>query len=360
MKWNEYGEIVGVNNAIRKYLNQEVYHNPNPIVLDWLNQNQFKHIVVLLVDALGSSILEKHCDKDGFFLTNTKASLTTVFPPTTSAATTSLRTGKYPNENAWLGWNEYFKEKDDNIILFMNQSQYSDCHYPNFSSNTLPVPFLDETETSTSVWPSWSKLNPSKDYPNLLENILKLIPDYQYIYAYYDELDTFMHSHGPSSKKSKNLVLKIEQETEEFARKLPKDTGLILLADHSQIDVRIDYLDEYPELTNTFLHLPALEARTIAFYIKEDQKDEFVSIFNNLFGNDFVLYTKEDVLKQNIFGSYPNHPRFEEFIGDYLAISTSDLALSYKPNKSHAKKVGGDHAGGLDEEAIIPLILWNN
>lgn len=66
MKWNQYGEIVGVNNAIRKFLNKEVYHNPNPIVLEWLTENQFKHIVVLLIDALGSSIIKKHCDPNGF------------------------------------------------------------------------------------------------------------------------------------------------------------------------------------------------------------------------------------------------------------------------------------------------------
>lgn len=360
MKWNQYGEIVGVNNAIRKYLNKEVYHEPNPIVLDWLTENQFKHIIVLLIDALGSSIIKKHCDPNGFFLSNMRAELTTVFPPTTSAATTSLRTGKYPNENAWLGWNEYFKEKDDNIILFMNKSQYKDCTYPNFSSITLPVPFLDETDNCTSIWPSWSKMNPSKDYPDLLNNILDFIPNHEYIYAYYDALDTFMHNKGTNSLKTKELVLQLEKETESFACKLPKGTGLILLADHSQIDVKIDYLDAYPELTETFSHLPALEPRTIAFYIKENKKEDFVKSFTQLFGNDFVLYTKKDVLEQNIFGSYPNHPRFEEFIGDYLAISTSNLSLSYKPNTSHTKKVGGDHAGGLDEEAIIPLILWKN
>ena len=33
MKWNEYGQIVGVNNAIRKYFGKEVYHEPDKTVL---------------------------------------------------------------------------------------------------------------------------------------------------------------------------------------------------------------------------------------------------------------------------------------------------------------------------------------
>lgn len=355
---NQYGEIVGVNNAIRAYLQKEVYHKPNQIVLDWLNKNQFKHIVVLLIDALGASIIKKHCDPNGFFLSNMKAELTTVFPPTTSAATTSLRVGKYPNELGYLGWNEYFKELDDNIILFMDKSQYKDSSYPGFIDKTLPVSFLDEEKDCTSIWPSWSKLNPSKDFSDLLNHILTLSPQYQYIYAYYDELDTLMHKLGTNSSKTKKLVLDLEQKVSEFACNLPSDTGFILLADHSQIDVEIQYLDDYPTLCDTFAHLPALEPRTIAFYIKENKKEEFVQEFNQLFGDKFKLYSHEEVLQKKIFGTCLNHPRFEEFIGDYLAIATSNFSLSYKPNKSHTKIKGGDHAGSLEEEAIIPLILW--
>lgn len=81
MKWNEYGQIVGVNNAIRKYFGKEYYHEPDKTVLSWLNQNQFEHIVVLLIDAMGVSILQKHLDSSSFFLSHLKEELTTVFPP---------------------------------------------------------------------------------------------------------------------------------------------------------------------------------------------------------------------------------------------------------------------------------------
>lgn len=357
MNWNEYGQIIGVNNAIRKYLKNECYHKPNSTVLNWLTENKFKHIVVLLIDALGVSILKKH-SPNGFFLNNMKEELTTVFPPTTSAATTSLRNGLYPNETAWLGWNEYFKEKDDNIILFLNKSQYYKKNYPNYSYESLPIQFLDREENSTSVWPNWGECNPSKDFKDLLNNILIQCknPNINYIYGYYDALDTYMHINGPSFIGSKNMVLEIEKDVENFSKKLPQDTGLIVIADHSQIDVTSNHLDAHSDLLETFSHLPALEPRTIAFYIKEDKREFFKKRFNEIYGNSFKLYTHDEVIQEEIFGSGNNHPRLEEFIGDYLAIATSDISLVYNSNK----KCRGDHAGGLKEEAIIPLILYSN
>lgn len=358
MKWNEYGQIVGVNNAIRKYFDKEYYHEPDQTVLSWLNQNQFEHVVVLLIDAMGVSILQKHLDSSSFFLSHLKEELTTVFPPTTTAATTSLRSGKYPNENVWLGWNEYFPEKDDNIILLMNRSQYRNVPYPDFSTTTLPVPFLDEEKDCTSIWPFWNKLNPSKDYPDLLNNIYDKCQNYKYIYAYWDALDTCMHQYGTTSTKVNQMLKEYDQDTEQFASNLPSNTGLIILADHSQIDVSFKYLNDYPDLIATFKHLPAIEPRTIAFYIKEDKKDYFKNYFNSLFGQYFKLYTHEEVIQNNIFGNTMNHSRFEEFIGNYLAIATSNISLIYSKNGQHSKLSGGDHAGGLKEEAIIPLILY--
>ena len=358
MKWNEYGQIVGVNNAIRKYFGKEYYHEPDKTVLSWLNQNQFEHVIVLLIDAMGVSILQKHLDSSSFFLSHLKEELTTVFPPTTTAATTSLRTGKYPNETGWLGWNEYFKEKDDNIVLLMNKSQYTNRIYPDFSSNTLPVPFLDEEENCTSIWPFWNKLNPSKDYKDLLNNIYSKCKKYKYIYAYWDALDTCIHKTGTCSIEAKKILLEFDQETEQFAKKLPSNTGLVILADHSQIDVTFEYLDDYPDLVDTFKHLPAIEPRTIAFYIKEDQKNYFVQRFNELYGQSFKLYTHDEVIENCIFGANNNHPRFNEFVGDYLVVATDKVSLSYSKTHDHTKLTGGDHAGGLKEEAIIPLILY--
>ncbi len=57
---------------------------------------------------------------DGFFLRRKKADYHSVFPPTTVAATTSIRSGLQPCEHSWLGWDCYFPQINKNVTVFTN------------------------------------------------------------------------------------------------------------------------------------------------------------------------------------------------------------------------------------------------
>jgi predicted AlkP superfamily pyrophosphatase or phosphodiesterase len=318
--------------------------------------------VTLLIDAMGTSVMAKHLSKEGFFYTHLNKEMTTVFPPTTSAATTAFRTGKSPAENGWLGWDQYFKEVDDNVILFLGKSQYTDVQYPDLIAKALPMgkDLVEELREhhiqSDSVWPGWGKEHPSDTYQELLNNALKTAQNKQnrFTYVYWDALDTLMHQKGPSSKETEILLKEIEEETERFAKQLPADCALMIVADHSQIDVHQQNLDEDRELCSCFRHEPALEPRVIAFYIQPEKREKFLSLFRKNYGKDYDLYTHEEVLHGRLFGTGAPHARMEEFIGDYVAIAKTHLQLSYRRKKTEK----GDHAGGTREEAMIPLILY--
>lgn len=360
MDFSRYGETVAVSNSLRSYLNLETYHRTDSDVDQWLKENDIHRIAVLLVDALGTSVLKKHLNDDSFLLSHMYKSITPVFPPTTSASTTSIRTGKMPCETGWLGWNQYFKEKDDNIILFLNRSQYGNQEYPGFSYKALPVRFTEDElgEQGDSIWPGWAEKNACSTYEDMWKKIIETDRNEskKYVYAYWDQLDTLMHREGPSSKKTNVYVKQLDIITEKYASQLSEHTGLIILADHSQVDVHAENIRKHTELCSCFRHLPALEPRTAAFYIKEEKKDFFAKEFLRLYGNDFDLYTEEEVIDKQIFGTGKIHPRFEEFIGDYLAIAKGRVSFLYGSDR----EVKGDHAGGSEEEAMIPLILYVN
>ncbi len=78
-----------------------------------------KNVVVMLFDGMGSRIL----DNKSFFLKNRIKEITTVFPATTTAATTSIRTGFNPIEHGWLGWNTYISPINKTITLFLNSEK---------------------------------------------------------------------------------------------------------------------------------------------------------------------------------------------------------------------------------------------
>lgn len=360
MKWEDYGQIVHVANAVRHYLGQSVYHEADEQVMNWLNAHHYRCVVVLLVDALGSSVLERHCSVNGFFRSHVLKNISTVFPPTTTAATTSLRTGKYPKENAWLGWDQYFREKEDEIILFMNRGKYSGKKYPGFVSSALPVSFLEEEMKgqAETIWPKWGPRYPSENYEAMWKNIVKVSSNTEnrYVYAYYDALDTFMHIHGPSCKETGDYVLQLEKITEAYARQLPEDVGVCLLADHSQIEVHAVDLEKYPSICRCLTHLPTLEPRACGFRVKEDRKEEFLQEFNRYFKDAFTVYTRQEILEMNIFGKGKENIRFREFVPDYLAVARSDISLVYH-SPEQEQYLHGDHAGGLQEEALVPVIL---
>ncbi|MCR5794588.1 MAG: alkaline phosphatase family protein [Solobacterium sp.] len=359
--FDRYGGIVEAGAALRKYYGLETEWEGDPDLLEWLDRGSFRCVVVLLIDAMGTSILDRYGDPDGFFRKNMKKQIMTVFPPTTTAAVTSLLTGKYPKQNAWLGWNQYFHETDDNIILFRNTGQYSDIDYSGFTDTHLPVkPVYDELNENgipaETVWPAWSAHNACADFHELCEKTLAAAgdPDIRFIYAYWDALDSFMHKNGPEDPGTGEMIRMLEKETAVLAEHLPADCGLLVTADHSQISVTHYSLDSNRELCGCFRHKPAIEGRACAFYIREDRREKFEQLFQEELGDQFELYTHEDVNRLNIFGKGKAHPRFEEFTGDYLAVAAGSVQLDYMKKKD----MKGNHAGGLPEEAQIPLILF--
>ena len=75
---------------------------------------------------MGSRILDRTISKESFFNKNKIKEITTVFPATTTAATTSIRTGLNPIEHGWLGWNMYVAPIDETITLFLNTEKGKD------------------------------------------------------------------------------------------------------------------------------------------------------------------------------------------------------------------------------------------
>ena len=84
--------IVNLSNSLLKAFGAETVA-PTLKAADRLLEKDYKNVVVLLMDAMGISILEKHLQPDGFLRSHLEVSYSSVFPPTTVAATTSMLSG---------------------------------------------------------------------------------------------------------------------------------------------------------------------------------------------------------------------------------------------------------------------------
>ena len=352
--------ILSVSSSIAKFLGVEGTYPSHPLLDEMILDFKPNKIILCLIDAMGAKMIERKLAEDSFMRQNLLEVTQTVFPPTTTAATTAILNAKSPNENAWLGWMQYFKEVDDFIIPFLNKGYYSKKDYgQDYVANLIKVSrFLDLPKTH-DIFPKFRK-DGAKTIEDFVKRIVKdSYDDDRFIYAYWDEYDDMMHHLGVDHEKCDAYLKKIDQLFKEEMPKLAKDTLLVIVADHGQIDLE-EEIDLCQSMIDEYLLRPiANEGRSTVFYVNDGQKEDFEETFKRLYQDDFILLNKEQVLKGKLFGYGQDHRRLADFIGDFVAIAKGKKQFVYKKDPKSAKMIGA-HAGLSDEELLVPIITYHN
>lgn len=361
MHVNYQENIIQVMNAIRSYIGICVYHEEDIKIKRWLEHHNFQQIVVLLIDGMGMYQLQYACPT-GFLRRNLLTSVSTVYPSTTVAATTSILTGKTPYETAWLGWQQYFHEIDENLIMFLNENYYTRKPYfiPSYAYQAVPVKTMIEechqkNIGAKEIYPAFRE-GGVHTFQELCERIAfeSETQEARLIYGYWDALDSIMHTYGVHTTHSTNMLHEIDERLCNLEGKLSKDTGLLVIADHGHINVTNKLLVEYPDIIECLRILPSLEDRARNFYVKEGMCSLFKQRFEAAFQDSYILYTKQEALDCHLFGFGIQHERLEGFLGDYIACAISDVNIAY--DKEHI--VRGSHAGLRKEEVEVPVIVY--
>lgn len=344
----------------------------------------YKNVVVLLLDAMGVSILEKHLSESGFFRSHLAGSYCSVFPPTTVAATTAVTSGLFPCESGWLGWDEFFPELGKNVSVYLNAEQMQEAGSPFAREKEVK---LDETgcpdveerlpiegfhagfkytpydsivtkmiNAGSEAFYSTPFVEPYPQDPDaILGRVTDLCrqPGRKFIYAYWNEPDGTMHRTGTTSDKTHEVIIALEKKVEEFASTL-SDTLLFITADHGHMDSKNLCILDYPEIMKCLVRMPSIEPRSLNLFIKDEYKEEFPALFEKTFGDKFWLVPKDEVIERKLFGYGTEAPVFRDMLGDFLAIAISDTSL-FNTHKEAVLMPGG-HAGLTKEELEIPLI----
>lgn len=363
---NNYNEcLTNLACSIRKYFNLEYKHNTIDYIDKILDENKPKNVVTILCDGMGSTIIDKILTKDSFLLKHKIKSITTVFPATTVAATTSMITGLNPVETAMLGWNMYYKDIDKTIAVFRNCEKGDKKNTPlqeaiNYKKEHMITKSIIEEINEKGIDKGYTlspfEGNPYLDIEDMYNKIEKLCNQEgkKYIYAYDLDPDHSLHELGTDAHEINEIVENINSKVEELSKKL-KDTIIFVVADHGHKNIENIMLEDYPDIVDCLERNTSLEPRAVNFFIKKDKKNKFEKLFNDYFKADFALYTKEEVINSNLFGKGKENEIFRDTIGDYLAIAQTDKTLLYGETeifKSH-------HAGYTDDEIYVPLIVIN-
>lgn len=368
--------ILNLITSILKYYNVETEHDSLEI-LDEKLENKYRNIVLIVLDGMGEHIL-KSISPNGYFMKNNIKCLTSVFPSTTTAALTTYYSGKPPFESGWIAWSQYFKEYGRAIDMLSHKESYlkediSKAKINVFESVVNYEPIFNRIENASKetkayeITPEYSDRRSKRSLRanNLTEicDNIKLIcknkDENNFIFAYSDNPDGLLHKYGCTSQEAKEMVIDAEKQIQQLREELPKDTLIIISADHGHKDITKSYdLLEYPQIQDCLIMPASLESRAVAFWVKEDKKKEFEKLFNKEFSEDFLLLSKEEVLKKHILGYGEKHRKIDDFIGDYLAISISNSIIRLQTYLADGKPVKkSTHCGLTKEEMEVPLIV---
>jgi hypothetical protein len=339
-------------------------------------EKEYKNVVVMVFDGMGTKILEHALLKDSFMLGNNVTSMTSVFPSTTTAAMTAYYTGVSPNEHGWIGWSLFFKEYARMIDIFRNQDSFSGQEIADefIAKKIMPYESIFSKIKRNNPDVGVYTLQPRPiDFPSngntniaidTLQDIFKNVQDLcsgngrNFIFSYWDKPDGIMHTTGCYSDDAVGYINTIDQELLKMTSSL-KDTLLIVTADHGQTQIFNEYfINDYPELMDCLINPPSIEVRAVSFFIKPDKMAVFKKLFSKIFKNEFLLLTRKEVLRKKLLGHGESHRKITDFIGDYVAIGIGNSILRYtSPSNKPLKHFFGHHAGLTASEMLIPLII---
>ena len=88
--------------------------------------------------------------------------------------------------------------------------------------------------------------------------------------------------------------------------------------------------------------------------MKKGREKEFEARFREAYGEQFRLWSREEIFGNEIFGKGIPHPQTQTMIGDYLALGTGRLAIFN--NAEEMNRFKGHHTGLTAEEMEVPVI----
>ncbi len=367
---------VNTINSLLKHFGVEPKHPTQP-VLDAALEKEFRNVVFMIFDGMGVDVLEQNLPENSFLRQHIRKAVTAVYPCTTTAAMTTYYSGLTPAEHGWAGWSLFFKEYCRAVDLFPNTDSFSGEPVGSPHAAHAVMPYKDVftqmhevngeklgiyTVTPTRIHnkeqaAQWTGVETSGA---LCDRVAELCaqPGEKFIFTYWAEPDSSLHSLGCYAPEIKEILKQINGEVEKLCNGL-EDTLVIISADHGHRNIAEEiYLNQIPELDECLLLPPTVEPRAASLFVKPGMEETFHRRFEERFGQDFLLLTHEEVLSRELLGPGTPHKKLEDFIGTFLACATGDKLLRYE-TKNHKPPYSfrSHHAGLTGDEMLVPLIV---
>jgi Type I phosphodiesterase / nucleotide pyrophosphatase len=348
-------------------------------------------VVVLLVDGLGWFPFVSWAARAGAVGARWRAParpITTVFPTTTTAALTSLSTGTAPGTHGLVGYRQYLPRfgvvadllRMSPVGLGSPDQLVGPAFAPDLVSGVpsvfrrgLPAVAISRERFERSGFTrilydgaAYLGYATAADLAHHLVRVLSRPRPPRVVYAYWDELDTIQHLHGPGRAELFGLELdRLAGLVDFVAAHLPsrrrRATTLLATGDHGQVAAAADRqirVDQVPAVAREMAHPLAGDRRAGFFSARPGRRAALGRALRRLLPRGSRLLSMDAAVAFGLFGPGPYHPELASRLGDFLALVPTPWGLRdvLPGGAAPLRHLLGAHGGLAPEELVVPLI----
>lgn len=348
-------------------------------------------VVLLLVDGLGwrdpRDSEERAASGYPALWTGSAHPVTTVFPTTTTVALTSLSTAEPPARHGVVGHRLYLPAFGVVAeILRMSPSGVAPIDAlagpgwepamvsgtPSLFRRGVPAIALTRDRFGPTAFTrmiydgaEFVGFGTASDFAYRLAQLLGRDHPPSLVFAYWDDLDTVQHVHGPSGEFDAFEAAQVERILHAARRRLPpkvaQRTTIVLTGDHGQVPVTPGEeiaIDRRPEIVAHLARPPTGDRRAAFLSARPGHLSALKDDLARVLPRGHHVLPVPTALEAGLFGAPPFHPELTERLGDLLVLVPSPAAITYRLPGSppRSRFLPGAH-GGLDPaELLVPLI----
>lgn len=333
-----------------------------------------RHVVVILIDGLGTHQLNRHPLDAPFLSHGDSRSILTEFPSTTPVALGSLGTSLPPGSHGFVGASFWLPDHEEMLAPL----KWGSFPHPVSMS---PEPTMFEVAASHGIdvvtiadgkhqdsGLTRSVMRGSQYVPARTESeILFTFTERQralfntharaLTYIYWPDLDRIGHVHGPGSAEWNAELAKVDSLVESIVDSLGPDDVAVVTSDHGMVlcplDMRI-HIQSNMMLMQGIQRIGG-EARVRHLYTSASARTDVYDTWRTILDGKARIFTREEVVDSGIYAV--TEDEIASRIGDLVVIALGDHALSSDTDLNSSRLLG-QHGSLTREEMIVPFLIF--
>lgn len=355
-------------------------------------------VVLFFIDGFGWRFIEPRLNRYPFLQHVLKegvvSKLTSMFPSTTSAHTTTIHTGLPPAQSGVYEWHQYSEHLDriitplmfayprdkyrDTLLneglkvsdVFPARTIYQHLARAGVKSHVFITRDLAKSAPTRALSEGASILS-FKTFPEVLVNLalqLRRRTHPTYYFVYFANIDTVCHDYGPNSPQVDAEIDAFLMMLERILLPAARDTNVLLLitADHGQVEVDPKttlYLNHLVPGFKRFLAVnrlgemlvPAGSPRDFFLHIKPELLDEAQHAIERVVSGKALVVKTQELIDAGFFGPQP-FDIFRKRVGNLVVLPVKGESTFFYERDVFENRFYGHHGGLTREEMEIPLL----